>query len=1041
MINLEHISYKSEDRLSDTSDIRIFVRWNNPLSKWESETIPSFSLITSFIGMLFALTVTSLLTGSLAQATLVDLSLLSPPTLLRAQLPSITHEFNDLLWKRQQSPLIRTTTATQPQLALGWPSVATWSSLSQPIQLIANCPPISTGFVAIAIFTILAFSDQLNVVAVFILLSAVFSFLAGILELVNLISTEASPNGKTRTTAIATAAFFVGGTLFKYVYLFFRLEPAMSNRTSLSSRQDVIPPTPPIWAAPSWDGLGSFAKVLKIFVFMLILTVTVLETVWKIGIISSPFNFLQFLRASATLQMVLLSSALDVSSTVKELGPVLIGNGVGFASQIMDLEITAFSETPLGRYMILIQVYFYIIDAAIHCARSETNQRSDLQITQIPNANTKGIFALPTGSSFAALGSMDEARNAQLISLAADSPTAPAFKSLRGAPVLPEISTLTQLSIDRNSFNLQDNYQGILPGDSPLSPRTRLSRDVYITIPPPITQPSQHQEKSRHTSDTATVFDAAERPSEPDLVFITTLDNPHNPMISTRNSNLNYNGSEVRSSFLSRPDHRGSKVMDDLGPLNSIPASTIFSKYYMGAYDDDIPPPLPTSYMINGHEERSESQINAIADLSGPLPSSTLPLFPHQAAKPALRSSDLSSVPSASADYSGLPSSSFSSIIHHDGPDRSSWGDNSSFFVGLPAPLHLKESDTISSAVFDTREERGVNAPPNFVASQPNILNVGASSMKPQEPINFTTPLGISTSGGKTLRPSDGNLKLTSITRQPVVERLMINDPEEIKPRFGRQGGSQIDVTSFIGDLTAMEDASRNRLLDFPDFPQSPRRDMFRNPSLLGTLYSPCLPQAKSPRRNSVEVEIPLAGNPSQSRLSGSSTIFTASPTSSIQIIDLMGHPILRDLQSSPNHLSSTKTSEDPNDFVTLEGSEEEIEELQAIYSPSYNINPDILATLPTHLSNSSLFQTTEIFENPRPAPVPSKQNTSEEFILPSHLSNSLCTEIKGLRDKLVEHPSTSCNEIFSGTGADGIEDDVACMVLRLKDCYTREKM
>ncbi|EGG00333.1 uncharacterized protein MELLADRAFT_93309 [Melampsora larici-populina 98AG31] len=952
---------------------------NNSLSKWESERILN-------TGMLFALTVTSLLTGPwLAQATLVDSSHLTPsPPLLRTQLPSITHEFNDLLWKRQQTPQTRITTATQPQLALMWPSAATWSSLSQPIQLIANCPPISTGFVAIAISTILAFNDQLNVVTVFILLSAIFTFIAGILELANLISTEASPNGKSPNTAIATAAFLAGGALFKYIYLFFRFEPAMSNRASLVSRQDIIPPTSSsLWATPSWDGLGPYAKVLKILVLMIILIVTILDTVWKIGIVSAPLNFLQFLRASAAFQMllllvlttksvytVLMFKSLIVSSTVKELGPVLIGNGVGFALQIMDLEITAFSETPLGRYMTLIQVYFYIIDAAIHCARSESIRRSDLQIKQIPTSDTKGIFALPTGSSFEALESMDEIRNERLISLVADSPTAPVFKSLPDAPVLPGISTLTQLNTDRNTSNLQGALD-IFQRDGLISPRTRVTREVSITIASPIAPSPQTQEDSLHTSDTSSVFGDRERLSQPDYAFYSTLDDPQKPIIYDRNSNLNYNASEARFSFLSMADDQGSKVMDDLGPLNSIPASTIFSKYYMGEYDEEIPPPLPTFRMVDGHEGNPEFQVEVRADSLGPLPSSSFPLFPHQAAQPALRSLDLSSILTASALYSSLPSSSFSSIFHQDGLNRLSWGNRSSVFVELPVPLHLKESDTISSVVFDTREEGGFNAPTDSVALQPDISNLDAEPIEPQEPVQLTTPLTISKSGGNSIQPSSANFQLTPITRQPAEEQIINDQPEEIEPRFGRQGGSQIDVTSFIGGLTTMEDASRNESFDPPQFPQSPRRDTFQNSSF-----------ENYEMRNSGEIETPLTRNSSQSRLSRTSTMFTASPTSSIQIIDLMGHPIMREPQSLSNSLPSvTQSLTNQNEHITLEGNEEAIEELQTGFSPTFQIDHDLLAILPTHLSNSSLFQNTEIFEHPRPAPVP-RIESSEDSLL-----------------------------------------------------------
>lgn len=49
------------------------------------------------------------------------------------------------------------------------------------------------------------------------------------------------------------------------------------------------------------------------------------------------------------------SSRADFSTT-KAIGPVTVGNGIGFATQVLSLEISAFVDTPMGRFLNLMQV-------------------------------------------------------------------------------------------------------------------------------------------------------------------------------------------------------------------------------------------------------------------------------------------------------------------------------------------------------------------------------------------------------------------------------------------------------------------------------------------------------------------------------------------------------------------------------------------------------------------------------------------------------------------------------------------------------------
>lgn len=62
------------------------------------------------------------------------------PAFIRTQSPSTTSGFVPIrdFWKRQQTAQLTGTVAKEPQLALNWPLLSTWSSLSEPIQLIAN---------------------------------------------------------------------------------------------------------------------------------------------------------------------------------------------------------------------------------------------------------------------------------------------------------------------------------------------------------------------------------------------------------------------------------------------------------------------------------------------------------------------------------------------------------------------------------------------------------------------------------------------------------------------------------------------------------------------------------------------------------------------------------------------------------------------------------------------------------------------------------------------------------------------------------------
>lgn len=67
-------------------------------------------------------------------------------------------------------------------------------------------PLISAGFVAIALATTLTFNDQIDVISLLVISSALFSFMAGIIELLNIIKTENSPVGRNSGASIATGA-------------------------------------------------------------------------------------------------------------------------------------------------------------------------------------------------------------------------------------------------------------------------------------------------------------------------------------------------------------------------------------------------------------------------------------------------------------------------------------------------------------------------------------------------------------------------------------------------------------------------------------------------------------------------------------------------------------------------------------------------------------------------------------------------------------------------------------------------------------------
>lgn len=109
--------------------------------------------------------------------------------------------------------------------------------------------------------------------------------------------------------------------LLKYMFLFLRLDSPTSNRTSFASNISVNRSA--ILKAPSWDALGAYARITKLMVLLLIITSTILELAWQVGILTNPQGFQRTLKASASLQMLLLVESFLTFCTDKALHPLM----------------------------------------------------------------------------------------------------------------------------------------------------------------------------------------------------------------------------------------------------------------------------------------------------------------------------------------------------------------------------------------------------------------------------------------------------------------------------------------------------------------------------------------------------------------------------------------------------------------------------------------------------------------------------------------------------------------------------------------------
>ncbi|KAG0150182.1 hypothetical protein CROQUDRAFT_713498 [Cronartium quercuum f. sp. fusiforme G11] len=845
----------------------------------------------------------------LVQVSLGDSSFsFTSPNLARTQWP-YNHDSHDLtplgeIWKRQQVNQLPITTAKQPQIALNWPRISTWSSLSLPIQLIANSPLTSTGLIAISIATILAFNDQLNFFTVFILLSAFLSFVGGILELLNLINTETSLAGKTPSISFATAIFLGGGILFKYLFLFFRFERPMSSRASIKSLRDIIPPnSTSIWKTPNWDQVGPYGKLVKIFVLILTISIAVLETAWNIGILSSINRFQLVSRASAVLQMLLLillsvktvyfslkskSVSHEAFSTIKRIGPVLVGNSIGLATQILALEITALVETPLGRFLNLIQVYFYIIDAAIHCCRSEPIRQSVNQVMRSLDPE-KGL-----GFSQSAFP--------------------PAFKSLSDEPVLSELSTLgysRRTIISPESSEHAKEWSHAHPNQRAAEPNLNYddAHDHHIvqratnpiSLTPPVPNSIHPTLRRLNSLEPESALDSAEtaKSASEDYLQPSAI-NLTQPNEGSMSPIL------VNHPATSRRAKRRSNGVSELGPTISLQPSTLYSQYYTGAYDSNIPPPPPAPHNLLKSQadqavERTPSApiIAEPIGLFGPPPQISLPPTP-------------------------LKAQSVSGISANDDRDVEFYDNTSSILsssFSLSRIVLMEEIGSSTSVVNPYPISDNFTVNPYLPDQEEHPL----ASSKSLEDLNLITPQHQSLSSQEysshalsddlghlileadaalhaisdqtLLRSSATDFELIPPQNPSVLQRDRVDSRVRPDTQSSRHFlGSNIDVTSFIGGLTFLpiseEDQSGsaeanldNLRLDEPEASHmgegssSATEDLIGIPTItfeLGKIYQ-------------------FENEDQEGYVASSSTVFTSSPTASLQIIDSHGLPIIRD--------------------------------------------------------------------------------------------------------------------------------------------------
>ncbi|KAH8916715.1 hypothetical protein BT69DRAFT_1302507 [Atractiella rhizophila] len=272
-----------------------------------------------------------------------------------------------------------------------------WSNSLMIEQLVADIPLISIGILGLGVGTVWIGLARLNRPLLYILLSTLFSLFGGIIDLGNLLYSQGTSTIRLSSLSITTTLFLAGTTVFRLLYLYRRatqaavLEKKIIIKTGLEqqsvmrrlSRWSFRPREGEVVLhSASWERFGITGSMIKFTMLAVVVAVGVLEALWRIGFLTDVNKFAVVNRASHGLQIAYLAiftiKIVESTYTVdhkprwenyRDAFPVLFGNVIGVANAVPNFPILGFSETPVGRFLSVVQTYIYLIDLVISDVR------------------------------------------------------------------------------------------------------------------------------------------------------------------------------------------------------------------------------------------------------------------------------------------------------------------------------------------------------------------------------------------------------------------------------------------------------------------------------------------------------------------------------------------------------------------------------------------------------------------------------------------------------------------------------------------------
>ncbi|KAF8309760.1 hypothetical protein DL93DRAFT_1703818 [Clavulina sp. PMI_390] len=271
-----------------------------------------------------------------------------------------------------------------------------WLILSKDVvlqRLIADVPFFATGILAFAVALLLLMKKRVNIMTSMIMLSAVFSFIAALLDLVILVEQSNLNNvtdsdSTSNSTSSSSPNSLNEGHVGVRVIIQMLLASALTLRflfiwhyVGLPAREEtptpvtVFPsssflPTDADMHSGSWLQWGIFGIILKYFLLAAVVAVGVLESIWRLEQVFTPgIGASAVEAASGTLEVALsilfllklLGNLLFTKTIRKKLFigsiPLLMSMAISAGAGVGAVFVENFLDYPLGRFLQALEIY------------------------------------------------------------------------------------------------------------------------------------------------------------------------------------------------------------------------------------------------------------------------------------------------------------------------------------------------------------------------------------------------------------------------------------------------------------------------------------------------------------------------------------------------------------------------------------------------------------------------------------------------------------------------------------------------------------